>query len=798
MAGHGHSYGQSYDSGNIPLSQYQYQQTDTGPYGNNDPKFNESTFYTPPKKRGVSPWIKFGLPVLILIIAGAVVGGILGSRNKSKNGSSSLSGSSSGSSANQPSVSDAVSAKAALGVFPTGTDSYELPVYPSTTNAAAFAAPTFLGASAKTVWPADTFAPPSPNVQTVRPDRPRLIAPASKWQALPDLIAKDPYLAAWNKTIFGNATTWRDQGLVVYMQDGGLTGSGILDISRQVKERMKAYAYAYRMTNDSSWANTAWTQLQDAAGNGTTQPFGTAGDNWNSLHFLDVGEMTAAYAIAYDWMYDAWSDEQRTAIMWSILNLGISKGLDAYNGASFGWWTMNVNGNWNCVSNGGLTLGALAILGDDPTGMASSMLDHTVDNAKQNCALGPSTDGTWSETANYWYFGTTGHAEMTSSLITATGSDYGLLTVNPSFKETALYHMYVQGQTSLFNYGDHGPNKYSTTANALIFYGSQYNIPMYTLYQRDHIDAAEPTAMFWYDPSVSGAWWADLPIDHYFNDSEDAWASMRTSWTDNTGVYVAMKAGKALGHQTHGDLDQGDFVLDAMGQRWAGELGSGDYLSPDYFTSEAQDATRWKYYRKATEGQNTLLIGKINQNVDCNPTTKFQSTGEKQSGGTTVYNVPSTSTAFFTADMTSAYNNTNSAKRGIRLINGRKQVLLQDDVDTSSDIEWRMHTNATVTLNGNSATLSLGGKTMTVEILNAPSGAEFSMQAAERLPSDPALPDGASDQPNPGVTVLTIALPAGQYSLQVLFNPQWDGMKASDFKTPPSVPIDSWTLDSHN
>jgi hypothetical protein len=42
------------------------------------------------------------------------------------------------------------------------------------------------------------------------------------------------------------------------------------------------------------------------------------------------------------------------------------------------------------------------------------------------------------------------------------------------------------------------------------------------------------------------------------------------------------------GHQTHGDIDAGDFVLDAMGQRWAGELGSGNYLSDGYFFSEVR------------------------------------------------------------------------------------------------------------------------------------------------------------------------------------------------------------------
>lgn len=140
-----------------------------------------------------------------------------------------------------------------------------------------------------------------------------------------------------------------------------------------------------------------------------------------------------------------------------------------------------------------------------------------------------------------------------------------------------------------------------------------------------------------------------------------------------------------------------------------------------------------------------------------------------------------------------------SIKRGIRLINGRKQVLLQDDItNVQQPMEWRMHTNATVTTNGASATLTLDGNTMQVQILDAPAGVVFGTADAVRYSDDPALPPNMVDQPNPGVTVLTIELPAGSYNLQVLFNPQWPNMQASDFKTPAMVAIDQWSLTSHN
>ena len=106
-----------------------------------------------------------------------------------------------------------------------------------------------------------------------------------------------------------------------------------------------------------------------------------------------------------------------------------------------------------------------------------------------------------------------------------------------------------------------------------------------------------------------------------------------------------------------------------------------------------------------------------------------------------------------------------------------------------------MHTNATVTLAGTSATLNLDGQVMQVSILNPPANATFTTSPAVRFPTDPTPPQ--PDQPNPGVTVLIISLPAGTYTLEVLFNPQWPGLSASDYVTPPSVPLDSWSLTSH-
>ncbi|EGN91627.1 hypothetical protein SERLA73DRAFT_100273 [Serpula lacrymans var. lacrymans S7.3] len=766
------------------------------PYGSGDPYYNESSGYItpqPPVKKQTSNWIKFGIPLAIVVIVGAVLGGVLGSRHHND-----VAEASSGSAA----ASVAASVKNELGVFPTSTDSqYLLPIYPATTNTAAYTTPTRISTSnAAYAWPQDPFQPSNPSPTSLRSDRPRLIAPAYKWEALPQLIQNDPYLKSWNDSIFNNATQYYNAPPVAYFYDGG---NGILDIARQIKMRIKAFSYAYRVTNNTMWVDRAWSELQNAAGN-STGGFGPGNyTKWNPVHFLDTAELSVAYAVAYDWMYDQWTPEQKESIMFTLLEYGLNNGIIAYDPANdplyFGWWTNATEGNWNCVCNNGLTMGALAILGDDTTGVAEQLLSLTVQNALQNCVLATSSDGTWSETNDYWYFGQTGLSEMAASLLSAAGSTFGMLSTNADLYKTGLFHMYSTGPGSLFNYGDTGPNKFTATANSLLFYAQQFNQPQFALFQRDQFDAPEPWSMFWYDPNLSGAFWDGLALDHYFNNNTDQWASMRSSWTDENALFVGVKAGTLQGHQTHNDLDCGDFVVDALGTRWFGELGDGNYNAEGYFSNDNQDSQRWLYYRKMTEGQNTILVNKQNQNVLAAPVANFNSTGTTQ-GSSTVFDVPSGSTAYFIADISSAYFNATSIKRGIHLINQRKQVLVQDEINVQASVMWRAHTNATVNISsdGLAATLQIGSQTTLVQLLNPPTGAVFTTMAAQRFSTDPATPPGNPDQPNPGVTVLTISLSTpGTYTLQVLISPQWPGMSASSYATPTEVPLDQWSLISH-
>lgn len=81
----------------------------------------------PTPKKGVSKWIKIGLPVALLVVIAAVLGGVLGSRHHSSATASSASSSAA--------ASSAASAQKAIGIFATSTNSeYMMPVYPSTVS----------------------------------------------------------------------------------------------------------------------------------------------------------------------------------------------------------------------------------------------------------------------------------------------------------------------------------------------------------------------------------------------------------------------------------------------------------------------------------------------------------------------------------------------------------------------------------------------------------------------------------------------------------------------------------------
>jgi hypothetical protein len=332
---------------------------------------------------------------------------------------------------------------------------------------------------------------------------------------------------------------------------------------------------------------------------------------------------------------------------------------------------------------------------------------------------------------------------MISGLQSALGTDFGLSKM-PGFGVTGDFRIHFIGPTKkTFNYAD--GHEGAGTAAQMFWFARQFDKPVYAWHERDLIGGDSPLHLWWFDPR-SGSLDKE-PTARWFRNADAV--LMRSAWDDPDAVFVGFKGGDNKANHSH--LELGMFVMDALGVRWALDLGSDNYNLPAYFGNK-----RWTYYRLATEGQNTLWIDRQNQDPKAAaPIIRFETTPSR---------------SFAVADLSAAYGKqVKQAWRGIALVD-RKEVLVQDEITGApgADIVWQMHTKAKVRLVGDLALLTQDGRTLTARILSPP-GAPFEVVSA-----NPPKPQG--QQPDvhkltvrvkgqPGLTRLAVLLVPGQPAL---------------------------------
>ncbi|MFA0777740.1 MAG: hypothetical protein PVTTEEND_001454 [Candidatus Fervidibacter sp.] len=267
------------------------------------------------------------------------------------------------------------------------------------------------------------------------------------------------------------------------------------------------------------------------------------------------------------------------------------------------------------------------------------------------------------------------------------------------------------------------------------------------------------------DPQTEG-----LPLDKYFRHGEVV--TMRTAWNDRNAIFVGFKAGDNKFNHSH--LDIGTFVLDALGYRWAIDLGADNYNLPGFFGRQ-----RWTYYRLRAEGHNTLVINP-SQEPDQDPSAEAK----------IVRFVSQPDRAFAIADLTSAYAKHGAEKvmRGILLDRKRREVVVQDEVTLkqAGDVWWFMHTPAEVQLSedGKTATLTQGTAKLQVVLLS-PKDACFAVMDAQPLPTSPNPP---GQNPNKGIRKLAVHLrQTASVQLIVLLSPQREVQSPQTLK-----PLTAW------
>lgn len=225
-------------------------------------------------------------------------------------------------------------------------------------------------------------------------------------------------------------------------------------------------------------------------------------------------------------------------------------------------------------------------------------------------------------------------------------------------------------------------------------------------------------------------------------------------------------------------LDLGSFVMDADGQRWAMDLGGdsdgGSYTLPSYGDVKG---TRWTYFRTNNHGHNTVTPGDGLQSIHiAAPITKYGNAAAERS--------------FAVVDLTPVYLDAAAGlHRGVALLDSAR-VLVEDEyqpLQSNLPLHWVMITRAKIDVaaDGHSATLTSGGRTLRVELLE-PAAAKLSVGSTKsRL---------AAENQNDGTSMLRVNLNPGTEAqairLSVLLTPVGDKWPKLD---PPTVkPLADW------
>ncbi len=574
---------------------------------------------------------------------------------------------------------------------------------------------------------AATFKPVAPH--------PRLFADKAAFQALKLKLEQTELGRLGRARLLREA----DALLPLPLLERKMEGRRLLSVSRNALNRIGKLAMAYRVTGERTYAEKA---VRDALAV-------SAFSDWNPSHFLDVGEMTLAVALARDWLDDVLVENEKRTLDEAILR----KGLLGQDGRlSRGWWVRAEN-NWNQVCHGGLAAGALAIRDRHPAEAEATLLRarRLIPYALTAYAGGNFPEGP----AAYWEYATD-YTCVALDVLARAFAEIDELRDFPGLREQVDYPNFMTGPTgAFFNYSDAG----ATSESRRRFMYAPWALAR--LYDRadalkEHEEADFRAACAGKDaggdsyrsfnrlfplvlltlpdgPLPAGR---QTPLCRAFG-GPNPLGVLRTG-TGANDWYVGVKGGSPA--LSHGHMDVGSFVLDADGVRWACELGCEPYprieaMKTIDLWNMSQKSTRWDLFRLGVEGHGTLTIDGAKQRVRGFAPVTVSSAA-----------VPSEAVV----DMTSVCGGASKAVRTFRLeVGGGLRVSDRlEGLKPGAKVVWNVNTEAAAAANGNVLALTAkdaAGRVRTMTLTASPADARWDVV-------DVSKPRTPADSPNPGVT----------------------------------------------
>lgn len=568
---------------------------------------------------------------------------------------------------------------------------------------------------------------------------------------------------------------------------------------------------ARRLINTAFLALTAPRDLAEpalAATRGALAEFAAAA-SWKERpvirSFLDCAEIAVAVALAYDWLYDKLTDDERSAVECAIRRNVLDPALAAYQDRSLLW--PKLRDNCALVSHSGILIAALSVLPRYPA--LSTQLVRRVVGSVWHVFSGMAPDGAWREGLSYWSLAMRYAGLMTAALESTLGSSFGLAD-RPGFAQTGDFALHSVGPFgAAFNFGD-SEQRYD--ASPLAWFAHRFGRPIDSWLMGDGEGLALLFSAIWPPLERSSPTALGLPTGKVFHSGD--LACFRNTWSEDPAahpVYLAIKGGNVAARlgagaprpediTLHAQADAGTFVVDGARHRWLLDIGPDDYDLPGYFEhgGDGRSGRRWQYYRSQSAGHNTLSIGGHDQ-IPNTPAAIVDSCVEGDS-------------KWAVLDLSAAYGQPCGAiRRGAALLG--RQVIVQDEFDPglASEIVWTAHTAAEpLSLSGPVARFRAGDDSFVARVLE-PAGARFKLSLPPPprsfTPADSQLLHGRSSGDTLSVSELPrcadadegraagapirrlqIVLPPGTPRVTVLLLPDCDGGE----RAMPVAPLDHW------
>lgn len=536
------------------------------------------------------------------------------------------------------------------------------------------------------------IAQPTPDYSKLS-QHPRLILKEGDIEVVRKKIYNEPAIRAMHYNIENRANKCLNEEPCERIK----TGKRLLGISRKVLERVCFCSYMYLISSNEVYAERAEKEMLAAA----------SFSDWNPSHFLDVGEMTVALSIGYDWLYDWLSEDSRAKIEEAILNKGL-------NAATTKMWWYRAKNNWNQVCNGGMIMGALAILDKHPEVAKMHIQRSLKSNPKAQECYAP--DGVYPEGYGYWQYGTSFEVLLIESLRTALGDSFGLEKA-PGFLESAKFINYMSTPTGQwFNFSDNGNSR-----NSIIpwLYWFALETGDMSLVWRDHtilsksektrgIDRLGPITLL-FAARCDTSKIKPLEQNFWVGNGVQPVFVYRSGFNSKYDTYLAAKGGSAS--LSHAHMDSGSFIYEWGGVCWASDLGSQNYHSLESkglgIWKSDQNSDRWRVYRLNNYPHNTLTVNGELHRFDGNATM------------VEVYNNPNKHGAKF--DMSSILGELSTAYRTI-YADKNHNVICIDEIQAGNavcNVCWNMSTRAKASIiNDRTISLKQGHKEVIVRAVS--------------------------------------------------------------------------------